>query len=183
MADLRLEFEGYQVVVADELPVALDNFVREPVFGDHAECAADLVPAFKNRDFEAVLRQQCGSRKTCRAGSDDGDRVSVLRERDLFRLFAPEVVEDGRLNFRDVDRKVDPGARAGHHAEFVGADQSAGLTHRVCAGDRCDGVVPLFGLRVLDEFTRVAVDGAGAHAGLRFAVETAFYLLAKLQLG
>lgn len=183
VADLRVELERHQIVVADEFPVAFDDFVRKSVFGDHAERSADFVAALEDRDFEAVLRKQRGCRKPGGTGSDDGNCVPVLRERDLFRFFASEVVKDRCLDLRDVDREVDPGARAGLHAELVGADEAAGLAHRVGAGDRRDRVVPLLGFRVLDKFTRVAVDGAGCHAGLRFAVETAFYLLAKLQLG
>ena len=81
--------------------------------------------------------------------------------------------QNGGLNPRNVDRKVDAGAGTGLHAELVGADQAAGLSHRVVAGNALDRAGKIVCLCFGDKLLRVAVDGAGVHAGFVFAAQTA----------
>ena len=61
-------------------------FVRKPVFWDHAECAADFVTTFINRNFETVFDKKRSCRKPGRPCSDDGDSVPVVRKRDFFGM-------------------------------------------------------------------------------------------------
>ena len=81
--------------------------------------------------------------------------------------------QNGGLNPRNVDRKVDAGAGTGLHAELVGADQAAGLSHRVVAGNGFDRAGKIVCLCCGDKLRRIAVDGAGVHAGFAFAAQTA----------
>ena len=66
-------------------------------------------------------------------------------------------------------------------AEFVRTNQSAGLSHGIGAGNRFDRLIKIAFQGVTDKFVRIAVDGAGRHAGLVFTVETAIQF--RVQLG
>ena len=75
-------------------------------------------------------------------------------------------VQDCGLNLGYIDGEVDVRARAGGHAEFVGADEPAGEPHGVVARDGMDGFGPVVCTGESDELTGIAADRAGIHAGL-----------------
>ena len=86
-----------------------------------------------------------------------------------------------RLDFWNIDRKIDGIARARVHAEFIGANETACLPEWIVARYRHDGVGPVAIFGKLDEFMGIAVDGTRRHARLSLAVETAIDFGAQLQ--
>lgn len=81
--------------------------------------------------------------------------------------------EQGGLNAGNADGRIDFSAGTGAHAEFVGADEAAGLAHGIVAGNRFDCFPKITAPGMADKFLRVAVNRAGIHAGARFTVEAA----------
>ena len=133
VGDGSVEAEIDMAVAADAVPVAHDDVAGEPFLRDHVEGAADFSARFEQDDADAPSREQGGGGNARRAGADDGDGGLFLlrgggRQRDV-AVF----LQQGRLDFRDVDRKIDGVTRACFHAEFVGANETACLPERIVA--------------------------------------------------
>lgn len=163
------------VALGQKIPVLDNDFVRQTGFGNKVQRAADFIRAFKNNDFVSLFNQRPSGGNPGRAGADDGDTAVVAGR--IFRLAAvfPGAVffEQRCLNARNAQRRIEVAAEAGLHAEGFGANQAAGLPHRVIAADRIDSQVIFSFQGMGNEFLRAAVDRAGAHAGFGFAAQTA----------
>lgn len=181
VVDGGIETEIDMAVVLDKAPVAFDDVVWEAFLWNHIECAANLIACFEDDDANAGASESSRGGDSGRAGTDDGDAtVERLCHRMSLGLLVV-FLQYRRLDFWNIDRKIDGIARARVHAEFIGANETACLPEWIVARYRHDGVGPVAIFGKLDEFMGIAVDGARRHARLSLAVETAIDFGAQLQ--
>ena len=76
--------------------------------------------------------------QTGRPGTDNGHLAPVGTNGFGFGRRVAIIFQDGRLNFRNINRKINPAAGAGFHTELIRANQTAGLPHRIIPGDGGD---------------------------------------------
>ena len=174
-----LQLEIDEIAMRDECPVFLNDIPGKTFLRNHGQGTPQKGACLIERDPDAMPGETRGGRNTGRTAANDGDPSRTGNGRCTGIRLAI-TIENGRLDARNVDGKIDVMTRARLHAEFVGTNESAGLPHGIRACDGFDGIAPAAGKGRLDEFLGVAVDRTGRHARTVTAIEAAMKLGVKL---
>ena len=172
-ADFGGQVKGDKITVENKRPVFGDNFIRQAFIGNHIQSTADFIGSLVKADIISLLAEFGRGCQTGRPGTDNGHLAPVGTNGFGFGRRVAIIFQDGRLNFRNINRKINPAAGAGFHTELIRANQTAGLPHRIIPGDGGDRLFKIAVFGMADKFLRAAIYRTGIHTGLIGTIETA----------
>ena len=180
-----LERDGAELF--EEVQVASDHLPAKPEVRDKMQHAAEALAFLVDGDLVAQLRQHAGGAEPGGAGADHGHAFPVRSRRaERFQAGRVGAFHHAGLDGGDVDRLIERPARAGFHAEVIGAHHAADPAERVRPQDQLAGPAIIRRLALAgshDEVRGRAMGGTSRLAWLLLAIFASVQFGPELGIG